>query len=425
MRDHVQADRRVVVTGMGAVSPLGNDLATSWEAAKQGISGIGPITRFDARHWPARIAGEVRGFCVEPYLDPRQPDRSTPIPRGTQMGLAAAVMAMQDAGLEGSAHDPARWGIAMGAMGSYIDLQTMSEWRSMLCEHEPPRYPPLGENVSLGRPQVAVPRLLAQRWQAAGPNFEISTACAASAQALGTAMRVIQRGDADVMLAGGYDSPVQEVTILCFALLGALAKRNDEPQRASRPFDRDRDGFVMGEGAAVLVLEEFDHARRRGATIHAELAGYGTTMTTYHITDSVPDGTAPARAIALALEGAQVEPAQVAYVNAHGTSTLDNDRSESAAIRRVFGEHVARLAVSSTKSMTGHLVHAAGALEAAFTVLALRDQVAPPTLNYETPDPKCDLDYVPNVARQIAADVAASNSFAFGGNNAVLVFRKL
>ena len=297
-------------------------------------------------------------------------------------------------------------------------------WRELMMDHEPPQYPEDEPRIDLRLPQVTIVEVLADRWQAGGPSFVVSTACAAGTQALGSAVRAIEEGDADIMLAGGFDNMVEEVVLLSFSLLGVMSERNDEPERASRPFDRLRDGFVISEGAAMLVLEELEHAQRRGARIYAELAGYGASMTTQHITDAASDGRAPATAITLALADAGMQPGDIQYVNAHGTSTRGNDRSESLAVRRAFGEHANRLAVSSTKSMTGHLIHAAGALEAAITVMAIHDNVAPPTINYENPDSGCDLDYVPNESRPMRIDAAVSNSFAFGGNNAAVVFRR-
>lgn len=417
--------RRVVVTGMGAVSPLGNDLHTTWQAAREGRSGVRRVQNFDASDWPVQIAGEVRDFSVEPFLDDATRDIGRLVPRSVQMGIAATAMAVRDAGLETEALEPDRLGISVGAYTTCINLAAAARWRVLMMDHQPPRYPEDEARIDLRLPQVTIVEALGDRWRAGGPCFVVSTACAAGTQALGSAVRAIEEGDADVMLAGGYDNMVEEVVLLSFSLLGVMSQRNQEPERASRPFDRLRDGFVISEGAAILVLEELEHARRRGARIYAELAGYGATMTTEHITDAATDGRAPAASITLALQDAGMSPHDIQYVNAHGTSTRGNDRSETLAIRRAFGEHADRLAVSSTKSMTGHLIHAAGALEAAITVMALHDNVAPPTINYENADPGCDLDYVPNEAREMRIDAAVSNSFAFGGNNGALVFRRL
>ncbi len=415
--------RRVVVTGAGAVSPLGADLPTTWEAAKAGRSGIAPVSSFDATDWPVRIAGEANDFRIDPYLC-GDDDIGRFVPRSVQMGIAATSMAVADAGLELDEH-AARCGISVGAYTTTINLAQAANWRLLMKENNPPRYPDEEKRIDLRLPQVTIVEALADRWRTAGPAFVVSTACAAGTQALGAAVRAIEEGDADIMLAGGFDNMVEEVVLLSFSLLGVMSERNDEPERASRPFDRLRDGFVISEGAAMLVLEEFEHARRRGARILAELPGYGCTMTTDHITDAAADGKAPAAAITAALDDAGMNPEEIQYVNAHGTSTRGNDRGETAAIRCAFGAHADRLGVSSTKSMTGHLIHAAGALEAVFCVMAIRDGVAPPTINYENPDPACDLDYIPNEARQLPISGAVSNSFAFGGNNAAVVFRKL
>ena len=420
----VPKSRRVVVTGMGAVSPLGNDLRSTWEAARQGRSGVRRVQNFDASDWPVQIAGEVRDFTVEPYLDDATREIGRLVPRSVQMGIAATAMAAEDARLSHAAIPPDRLGISVGAYTTCINLRTAAQWRVLMVDHKPPRYPEDEARIDLRLPQVTIVEALGDRWHAGGPCFVVSTACAAGTQALGSAVRAIEEGHADVMLAGGYDNMVEEVVLLSFSLLGVMSQRNSEPTRASRPFDRLRDGFVISEGAAMLVLEESEHALRRGARIYAELPGYGATMTTEHITDAATDGRAPAASITLALQDAGMQPDEIQYVNAHGTSTRGNDRSESLAIRRAFGDHAGRLAVSSTKSMTGHLIHAAGALEAAITVMALQDNIAPPTINYENPDPGCDLDYVPNNARPMAIDAAVSNSFAFGGNNGAVVFRR-
>lgn len=417
--------RRVVVTGMGAVSPLGNTLESTWESAKLGRSGIRSVTNFDATDWPVRIAGEVRDFDVGPFLDPATREIVHMVPRNVQFGIAATQMAVADARLTFSDYRPDRLGVSVGAYTTCINLAHAEQWRKLMMDHHPPLYPEDEPRIDLRLPQVTVVEVLGDRWRAGGPHFVVSTACAAGTQALGSAVRAIEEGDADLMLAGGFDNMVEEVVLLSFSLLGVMSQRNDEPERASRPFDRHRDGFVISEGAAMLVLEELEHARRRGARIYAELAGYGTSMTTEHITDAATDGRAPATAITLALVDAGMGAQDIQYVNAHGTSTRGNDRSETMAIRRAFGDHADRLAVSSTKSMTGHLIHAAGALEAAIAVMSIHDNCAPPTINYENPDPGCDLDYVPNAARPMRIDAAVSNSFAFGGNNAAVVFRRL
>lgn len=415
--------RRAVVTGLGAVTPLGRDLRSTWEAILAGKSGVREISLFDSAHWPVRIAGEVQGFDFRSYFDEESLADLCPLPRFLKMGAAATQMALTDSGLNTTDLPAERVGVSVGALSEMLDLQQTSDWRSML-EAKPPVFPQFSPEMEMRLPQVGIQQAITDRWQCSGPCYIVSTACAAGTQAVGTALRSIQEGDADVMLAGGCDSMVNEVTIICFSLLGALSRRNDAPAEASRPFERQRDGFVIAEGAAMLVLEELDHARKRGATIYAELAGYGTSMTTEHITDTSKDGKHPGRAMTLAIRDAGLDPSDIQYVNAHGTSTRANDWSETIAIRRAFEDQADKVAVSSTKSMTGHLVHAAGAVEAAFSVLAIRDQVAPPTTNYDIPDPECDLDYVPNQARSMTIDAVLSNSFAFGGNNGSLVFRR-
>ncbi len=416
--------RRVVVTGMGAVSPLGLTLADTWAAALRGQSGVRRIVSFDPEFWPVQIGGEVVGYDVEPYLDDATRSLHWAMPRGIQLALGASAMAADDCGLDLRAFPNDRLGISLGAATHAMTISKINELRHLAKDYDPPRYRPFDERLEMRLPQVAVVQTIADRWRAAGPCLVISTACAAGTQAIGTALRTIQRGEADIMLAGGFDDMVHEIVLLSFSLLGVMSQLNDDPQRASRPFNKDRDGFVIGEGAAVMVLEEREHALRRGARIYAELAGFGTSTTTEHITDSSRDGRHPARAMTHALDDAGIEPARVGYINAHGTSTRDNDRAETAAIRRALGDHADKVAVSSTKSMTGHLVHGAGALEAQFAVMALVDQIAPPTINYDAPDPVCDLDYVPNVARPLPLEVTMSNSFAFGGNNAAVVFTR-
>ncbi len=409
---------------MGAVSPLGLTLAETWRNALAGQSGIRRITRFDPTGWPVQIAGEVPDFDFSRYVDPTTRELAPLFPRPLQLGAAAAAMAIEDAGLDPHTLSPDRIGLSMGALTQSTEISEIERWRVYAEEYDPPRYPVVDAELDLWLPQVGIIRAMANRWNCGGPYWITSTACAAGTMALGAALKSIRRGEADVMLAGGFDSMVTETSVLSFALLGALSTRNDAPQAASRPFARSRDGFVLAEGAAVLVLEDLEHARRRGARIEAEVVGYGASMTSDHITDASADGRHPALAMQWALANARLDPSQIQYVNAHGTSTRSNDASETRAIHKAFGTHAPRLAVSSTKSMTGHLVHAAGALEAAITVLAIRDQIAPPTINLHDPDPQCDLDYVPHEARPMPIDAAISNSFAFGGNNATLVFRR-
>jgi 3-oxoacyl-[acyl-carrier-protein] synthase II len=414
----------VVVTGLGAVTPIGLDMDSTWEGVLAGRSGIRTITQFDPTHWPVRIAGEVRDFDHRPIFPGDLAKLAEVYPRFIRLGTAAAQMAIDDSGLDLTSVDAGRVGICVGALSEMADWASTAQWRSIL-EQTPAVYPPFTLQIEARLPQVSVALAIGDRWGLSGPCYIVSTACAAGTQAIGASLRAIREGDADIMLSGGLDSMVNEVTIICFSLLGALSTCNDDPAAASRPFERRRDGFVIAEGATMLVLEELEHARRRGATIYAEVAGYGTSMTTEHITDTSKDGRHPARAMTLAIHDAGLNPADIDYINAHGTSTRANDWSETIAIRRALQEHADTVAVSSTKSMTGHLVHAAGALEAAFSVLAIRDQIAPPTINYDEPDPECDLDYVPNTARPMRIDAVLSNSFAFGGNNGALVFRRL
>ncbi|MHB8765911.1 MAG: beta-ketoacyl-ACP synthase II [Deferrisomatales bacterium] len=410
-------ERRVVVTGLGALTPLGIGAEASWKACTAGVSGVGPITKFDAAAMKTQIAAEVKGFDGATYVDKKEVKKMDLF---IQYAVAASRMALDDAGYqvpEGEAAE--RVGISIGAgLGGLPEIEAQHK---ILMEAGARRISPFFI------PMVIVnlaPGYVAIYTGAKGPNLSIVTACATGAHSIGEAGHVIRRGDADVMLAGGVESTVTGLGIGGFNALRALSTRNAEPQRASRPFDKDRDGFVMGEGGGVVILEELEHARRRGAKIYAELSGYGATCDAYHITAPDPQGDGAARCMAQALRTAGVTPGQVQYVNAHGTSTPFNDYYETLAIKRVFGDHARALWVSSTKSMTGHLLGAAGSVEAIFSVLALRDQVAPPTINYDTPDPDCDLDYVPNQARPGKIDCVLSNSFGFGGTNASLLFRR-
>ena len=405
--------RRVVITGLGAVTPVGNDVPTTWEALLNGRSGVERIRRFDPSELKTQFAAEVKDFDAAQYTGRREARK---LDRFTHFALAAACEAVADAGLDWAAEDPSEIGVLVGsAVGGIISLLE----QAALMEQSGPRrvspflIPALMMNAAAG--QIAI------TFGLQGPNLAVATACATGSHAIGEAAAIIRRGDAQVMLAGGSEAGIVPVAIAGFNVMGALSTRNDDPQGACRPFDADRDGFVMGEGAGMMVLESLAHAQARGARIYGELLGYGATADAFHITAPAEDGKGAAMAMQRALEQAAISPTAVDYINAHGTSTRLNDASETAAIKMVFGEHAYRLAVSSTKSMTGHLLGAAGAVEAIFCLLALRDQMFPPTINYETPDPACDLDYVPNVARQAKADVAMSNSFGFGGHNAALV----
>jgi 3-oxoacyl-[acyl-carrier-protein] synthase II len=405
--------RRVVVTGLGVVSPVGIGVDAFWDALLRGESGIGHITRFDPGRLPVRIAGEVRGFDPVAHLPRRDVVRTDAF---IQYAMVAARQAVADAKLDLEDRGE-RVGVSLGsAIGGIPLLMAMYD----VLQREGP------EAVSAYAMPGFLPNMAAgwvsMRTGARGPIGAASTACAAGNQAIGDAFRAIQRGDADAMLAGGTDALVHPVVVASFCALRALSTRNDEPRRASRPFDKNRDGFVLAEGAGVLVLEELGVARARGAHAYAELVGYGLTADAHHPTAPSTDG--PTRAMRLALADAGLAPEDVDYVNAHGTSTPHNDTNETHALKQVFGAHAGRLLVSSTKSMTGHLIGAAGAVEAIATALAVERDLIPPTINYETPDPECDLDYVPNHARRATVRAAISNAFAFGGANAILAFRK-
>jgi 3-oxoacyl-[acyl-carrier-protein] synthase II len=408
--------RRVVVTGVGAVTPVGNTAEEFWAALIQGKSGIGPITRFDAAPLPTKIAGEVKGFDSLRYIDKKDDRKLDPF---LKYALACAVMAVEDAGLNVERVDGTRFGVLVGS--GIGGITTLLETHKVLLEKGPDRVSPffipmLIINMASG--------LISMRFGAKGPNSSIVTACATGNHAIGDAMKIIQRDDADVMIAGGSEAIIIPLTFAGFCQMKAMSTRNDEPTRASRPFDAARDGFVCGEGGGLLVLESLDHALARDARIYAEVVGYGMTGDAHHMTAPDPEADGAARAMTLAVRDAGIEPSTVGYINAHGTSTPYNDKSETMAIKRVFGEHARKLAVSSTKSMTGHLLGAAGGIEAIATTLAIHHGVLPPTINYENPDPDCDLDYVPNQARKQDVEIALSNAFGFGGTNATLVFRK-
>jgi len=410
------AKTRVVITGLGAVTPLGNTAEEFWASLTQGKSGIGPITRFDSTGYGTRIAGEVKGFDALKYVD-KKDDRKLDL--YLKYALACAVMAVEDAGLDPAKEDGNRFGVLVGS--GIGGLGTLLDSHKTLLDKGPDRVSPffipmLIINMASG--------LISMRFGARGPNSSVVTACATGNHAIGDATRIIQRGDADVMIAGGAEAIIIPLTIAGFCQMKAMSTRNDEPTKASRPFDAERDGFVAGEGGGLVVLESLEHARRRDARIYAEVVGYGMTGDAHHMTAPDPEGDGAARAMAAALKDAALEPSAVGYINAHGTSTPYNDKFETIAIKRVFGEHARRLPVSSTKSMTGHLLGAAGGIEAVATTLTIYHGVLPPTINYEKPDPDCDLDYVPNQARKQDVEVALSNAFGFGGTNAILAFRK-
>jgi 3-oxoacyl-[acyl-carrier-protein] synthase II len=412
-------DRRVVVTGLGTVNPIGSDVDSFWKNVQSGVSGVGPITAFDASDLKVSIAAEVLDFDAEDYLERKDARR---MDRYAQFFWAATQQAMADSGLDlvGDDDSAVRAGVAVGSgIGGVISFQEqMDVLRTKGADRISPfAIPQIISNMAAGLASISFNLL--------GPNTAAVTACAASANALGDAASVIRRGDADVMVAGGAEAPICEFAVGGFANARALSTRNDDPQGASRPFDAGRDGFVMGEGAAVLVLEEEGHALARGATIYGELAGYGMSADAYHMTLPRPGGMGAARAMQAALDDAGLASSDIDYINAHGTSTRANDSTETAAIKLVFGQEGAyQHPISSTKSMTGHMLGGAGALESLVCLLAMRDGVIPPTINLEDPDPECDLDYVPNEARQVSIDRAMTNSFGFGGHNVALVFSR-
>ena len=410
--------RRVAVTGLGAVTPLGEDVGSTWEGMLAGRSGVGPISLFDSDGYRTTIAAEVKGWEPEKHFDRREVRR---LDRFAQFFLVAVRQALEQAGLSYAEDDPeaVRAGVVVGAgfggMGTFIDeIVTLSE-------RGPDRVSPTG--VPRIIPNMAA-GLASIEHNLLGPVTCVVTACSASANAIGDGAEMIRRGAADVIVAGGSEATITSFGIATFAQARALSSRNDEPHRASRPFDAGRDGFVMGEGGAALVLEELDHALARDAPVLAELTGYGMSADAYHITLPRPGGSGAARAMVNAMEDAELTPSQVGYINAHGTSTEANDATETAAIRIAMGEAADSIPVSSTKSMTGHTLGGAGAVEAVASIMALRDQVLPPTINYEVPDPECDLDYVPNTKREAVVEHALSNSFGFGGHNVSLVFSK-
>ncbi len=408
--------RRVVVTGLGTVNPLGLDVETFWKAAQEGKSGIGEITHFDASHMKARIAGEITDFDPEVYIERKEARR---LDRYDQLFWASSHQALTDAGISYEEDDPAamRAGVSVGSgIGGMISFQNGID---TMRQRGPDRVSPLTITQIISNMAAG---LVSIRYNLFGPNTCAVTACAASANAIGDAAEIIKRDAADVMVAGGAEAPVCEFALAGFAQSRALSLNNDDPQGASRPFDADRDGFVMGEGAATLILEEREHALTRNAHIYGEVVGYGMSSDGYHVTLPRPGGGGAARAMQHALDDAGLAASDVDYINAHGTSTKANDATETAAIKTVFGESAYSMPISSTKSMTGHLLGGAGALESLVCILAIRDGVVPPTINYTTPDPECDLDYVPNEARSVAVDKAMTNSFGFGGHNVSLIF---
>ncbi|MGH8278434.1 MAG: beta-ketoacyl-ACP synthase II [Gammaproteobacteria bacterium] len=407
--------RRVVVTGLGIISPVGNSVAEAWPAILAGRSGVGPITHFDASNYPTRIAAEVKGFDAAQYIEHKDIKKMDPF---IHYGVAAGVQAIEDAKLKIDAANSARVGAAIGAgIGGLTNIERA--YRSILENHGPRRVSPFFVPSSIIN---MIGGQLSIRYGFRGPNLAVVTACTTANHNIGVAMRCIQYGDADVMIAGGAEMCVTMLGMGGFCASRALSTRNDEPEKASRPWDRDRDGFVLGEGAGMLVLEEYEYAQRRGAHVYAELAGFGMSGDAHHVTAPAQDGEGARLCMANALHDAGLRPEDIQYINAHGTSTQLGDKAESVAIERAFGEAAHKVAISSTKSMTGHLLGAAGGVEAIFSILALRDQVAPPTINLEHAGEGCNLVYVPKVARRMRINAVLSNCFGFGGTNGTLVF---
>jgi 3-oxoacyl-[acyl-carrier-protein] synthase II len=409
--------RRVVITGLGIISPIGIGVADNWASVTAGRSGIGRITRFDPAAISTQIAGEVKGFEVEKYLSAKEARRFDVF---IHYGLAAGTEAIKDAGLLDSTLDKERVGINIGSGIGGISM--IEETHNVLLESGPRRVSPFfipGSIINMISGQLSI------TYGFQGPNLSMVTACTTATHCIGESGRIIQYGDADVMVAGGAESSITPLCLAGFASARALSQRNDDPATASRPWDKDRDGFVLGEGAGVLVLEEYEHAKARGARIYAELAGFGMSADAHHITAPMENGEGARRCMANALKDARLNADQIQYVNAHGTSTPLGDLAETIAVKRCFGDYAKKMAVSSTKSMTGHLLGAAGGVEAVYSALAVREQVAPPTINIVNQDPECDLDYVANSARNMRIDAALSNSFGFGGTNGTLVFTKV
>ncbi|WP_134684404.1 beta-ketoacyl-ACP synthase II [Brevibacillus migulae] len=408
--------RRVVITGVGVLSPVGNDADTFWKSLQEGKSGIDKITSFDVSDYPTQIAGEIKDFNPELYMDKKEVKRTD---RYVQFALAATKMAVEDAKLSITAENAERVGVYIGS--GIGGLGTWEDQHTVLMEKGPRRVSPFFIPMMIANMASG---LVSIEYGAKGPTSSAVTACATGTNAIGDAFRLIQYGDADVMITGGAEATIRPMAMAGFCSMKAMSTRNEEPQKASRPFDAERDGFVMSEGAGIVILEELEHAIKRGANILAEVIGYGLSADAHHITAPAPGGEGAARCMRNALRDAGIDPTEVGYINAHGTSTPAGDIAESNAIKEVFGEHAYKLAVSSTKSMTGHLLGATGGIEAIATAFALRDQILPPTINLEHPDPECDLDYVPNVARKAQVNVALSNTFGFGGHNASILLRR-
>jgi len=408
--------KRVVVTGVGMITPLGVGVQESWDGLLAGRSGIRKITHFDASNFPTQIAGEVEGFSAEDYIESKEIKK---MDRFIHLAVAAASISLADSGLKITDENAERVGVTVGSgMGG---LHAIEHYHSVLLEKGPKRITPFFIPmliVNLAAGQVSI------RAGAKGPNSAVATACATGSHSIGDAFKIIQRGDADAMIAGGTESVITPLGIGGFNAMKALSTRNHEPEKASRPFDINRDGFIMGEGAGIVILESLENAMDRGAKIYAELIGYGMTADAYHITSPSPGGEGAARCMKMALKDGGIDPLDVNYINAHGTSTKYGDELETHAVKTVFGEHAYKIAVSSTKSMTGHLLGAAGGVEAVITVLSVHNNIVPPTINLDNPDPECDLDYVPHKSREMAVEYGLTNSFGFGGTNACLLFKK-
>lgn len=410
------AKKRVVITGVGAITPLGNNPQAYWEGLLGGRSGIGPITLFDASKHKCRIAGEVKGFLPDDYIDAKDAKR---MDRFAQFAVAASLQAIRDAQFEINELNAEQVGVIIGT--GIGGIKVLEDQQTVYLNRGPDRCSPFMVPMMIANMAAG---LTAIQLGAKGPNSCPVTACAAGSNAVGDAFRLIQQGYAQAMICGGTEAAVTPLPFAGFAAARALSTRNDDPARASRPFDRDRDGFVMGEGAGILMLEELGHATSRGARIYAEIIGYGLTCDAYHMTSPVPGGEGATRAIQLAMKDAGISPEQVNYINAHGTSTGANDPTETAAIKKALGDAAYKVAISSTKSMTGHLLGGSGGIEAVATVMAIANAQIPPTINLDNPDPECDLDYVPNQSRAQKVDIALSNSFGFGGHNVTLAFKK-
>ncbi|TKJ33902.1 beta-ketoacyl-[acyl-carrier-protein] synthase II [bacterium (candidate division B38) B3_B38] len=409
-------ERRIVVTGIGLITPVGIGTEESWRAICQGKSGVGPITRFDASEYPTRIAAEVKGFDPLQWIEKKDLRKMDTF---IHYALAASALALEDSGLKIDHRNAPRIGVYIGS--GIGGLPFIERQHKILLKSGPRRISPFfipGLIVNLASGQVSI------RYGAKGPNSAVCTACSTGSHAIGDSFRIIARGEADAMITGGTESVITPLAIGGFSAMRALSTRNDQPEKASRPFDKNRDGFVVGEGAGIFILESLEHAQDRGANIYAEVVGYGMSGDAFHISAPSEDADGPIRVMQNALHDAHIEPSYIDYINAHGTATPAGDVVETLAIKKVFGEHARKVAMSSTKSMTGHLLGAAGGVEAAFSVLTIRDRIIPPTINYETPDPECDLDYVPNKARKATVNYVLSNSFGFGGTNASLIFKK-